>query len=168
VERHGGHIDVESEPGEGTVFRVELPMQSGADDEQAQQTVELPDGAHLLLVDDDERVRRASVSMLRYLGFDVVAAASGDEAVAAFERARSEGAPFAGVILDLTMVGGEDGVATLGRLRSIDPRVRALVSSGYSDGAESMDFAHYGFVGSLPKPYTIRQLTAALSQLLGD
>ena len=83
-----------------------------------------------------------------------------------FGRAYREGEPFDGVILDLTMVGSQNGIATLSRLRAIDPAVRALVSSGYSDGAEHRDFERHGFRGSLPKPYTVEQLTAALAELL--
>ena len=166
IERHGGHIDVESELGKGTTFHVELPVLSVTPELPRPRPSDLPHGTRVLLVDDDENVRQTGQAMLSHLGLEAVIASSGDEAVALFSQARREGAPFRGVILDLTMDGGPAGVATLERLRQVDPNVRAIVSSGYSEGAEYGDFEAHGFEGSLPKPYTLEALTAVLTKLL--
>src|SRR5207302_6110616 len=88
----------------------------------------------------------------------------GLEAVRTYERALRRGEHFQAVILDATIRGGMGGVATIERLRSIDPHVTAIICSGYSDQAALSEFLAYGFRGALPKPFTRRELADALQR----
>ncbi len=76
------------------------------------------------------------------------------------------GENFHAVILDATIRGGMGGLATIERLRSLDPHVTAIICSGYSDEAALAGFLQYGFRGTLPKPFTRRDLADALERAL--
>jgi DNA-binding NarL/FixJ family response regulator len=86
--------------------------------------------------------------------------------VAAFEQASAEGRPFDLVILDLTVAGGMGGVETLARLRALAPRVRAIATSGYSSGPVLAEPGAFGFIGTLPKPYTMADLAKVVEAAL--
>jgi DNA-binding NarL/FixJ family response regulator len=90
----------------------------------------------------------------------------GGEAIRIYERAVRKGESFRAVILDATVRGGLGGVETIARLRGIDPAVNAIICSGYSDEAALSQFLSYGFRGALPKPFTRRELAAALQKTL--
>jgi CheY-like chemotaxis protein len=100
--------------------------------------------------------------MLRKLGHEAEGAADGEEALARFRLARGAGAPFDAVILDLTVRGGMGGEETLRRLLQIDPSVKAIVSSGYSESAAIASHREYGFSAVLRKPYRVEDLALAL------
>jgi CheY-like chemotaxis protein len=104
--------------------------------------------------------------MLERLGFDVVGARDGDEAVVLFARSRGEGPPFDAVILDLTVPGGMGGQEAMRRLRELDPRVRAIVSSGYSNDPVMASFRDHGFAGVIAKPCRMEELGEALREVL--
>ncbi|MER3404267.1 MAG: hypothetical protein C4289_03075, partial [Chloroflexota bacterium] len=80
--------------------------------------------------------------------------------------AQEAGRPFDAVIMDLTVPGQMGGREAIERLRALDPDVRAIVSSGYSDDPVMGDYARYGFCGVLSKPYRAADLAAALAQAL--
>jgi CheY-like chemotaxis protein len=86
------------------------------------------------------------------------------EAVKVYERALRRGENFQAVILDATIRGGMGGLATMERLRSVDPNVNAIICSGYSDEAALSQFLAYGFRSALPKPFTRRELADALQR----
>ena len=86
----------------------------------------------------------------------------GVEAINTYERAMRRGENFQAVILDATIRGGMGGLATIARLRNIDPSVVAIICSGYSDEAALAEFLQYGFRGALPKPFTRRDLADVL------
>ena len=86
------------------------------------------------------------------------------EAVKLYERALRRGENYQVVILDATVRGGMGGVATIERLRGMDPNVNAIICSGYSDEAALSEFLAYGFRGALPKPFTRSELADALQR----
>jgi CheY-like chemotaxis protein len=104
-------------------------------------------------MDDQEELRRTLTLCLEELGHRVEQAANSDEACKRYEQALARNDPFDAVILDLTIVGGEGGVVTLDRLQAIDPKVRAIASSGYADSPVLAEYDRHGFVAVLPKPY---------------
>jgi CheY-like chemotaxis protein len=96
----------------------------------------------------------------------VETAADGVAALELYRSARERGEPFHLVMLDLTVPGGMGGMETLGKLREIDPAVRAIVSSGYSDEMAIGEYRAHGFVGMIPKPYRIDDCARILGEVL--
>ena len=98
----------------------------------------------ILVMDDEEMVRHILDKMLGHLGYKAKLARDGEEAIELFTSAQASGKAFDAVILDLTVPGGMGGTETMARLLEIDPRVKAIVSSGYSDDPIMAEFAKYG------------------------
>ena len=120
----------------------------------------------ILVMDDESAIRELTSQLLATMGYEVTAVPDGSEAVRIYERAVRKGEYFRAVILDATVRGGLGGVETIERLRNIDPEVNAIICSGYSDEAALSEFLSYGFRGALPKPFTRRELAAALQKAL--
>jgi len=115
-------------------------------------------------MDDEAAIRELTSQLLGTLGYEVTAVPDGLEAVKLYERALRRGENFHAVILDATIRGGMGGLATIGRLRRLDPQVIAIICSGYSDEAALSEFLAYGFRGALPKPFTRRELADVLQR----
>jgi PAS domain S-box-containing protein len=163
VRNHGGFIDVSSRLGEGSVFSVYLPASRGGEIPQPVPAVPGSVGrGRALVMDDDRLVRDVAAGMLAALGLAVTTAANGEEAIVLFGKARDEGRPFDIVFLDLTVKSGMGGEETVRRLLEVDPGVKAVVSSGYSDAAVLADHRSHGFSAALNKPYRIEDLRDCL------
>jgi CheY-like chemotaxis protein len=117
-------------------------------------------------MDDEAIVRSVARQLLTALGHEVDLAERGETALEKYRAAREAGRPFDIVILDLTIRGGMGGAETVRRLLEIDPGVKAVVSSGYSDDAVTAAFREHGFSAFLKKPYRLEDLKAALAALL--
>lgn len=166
VKKHGGLLLLESSSAEGSVFAFYLR----ASDKHATAGTEPRASGRpfhynhqrILVMDDEEAIRELTSQLLGTLGYEVTAVPDGMEAVRIYERALRKGEHFQAVILDATVRGGMGGVATIERLRSMDPKVNAIICSGYSDEAALSEFLAYGFRGALPKPFTRSELADAL------
>ena len=117
-------------------------------------------------MDDEDAIRELTSQLLGTLGYDVTAVPDGLEAVRVYEKALRRGEHYRAVILDATVRGGMGGVATIERLRDMDPQVNAIICSGYSDEAALAEFLAYGFRGALPKPFTRGELAETLQRAL--
>lgn len=106
--------------------------------------------------------------MLNRMGYEVVSTADGTETIDTFRQAINRGDPFDLVILDLTIPGGMGGAKVMPELIKLDPEVKAIVSSGYSNDPIMANYSEYGFCGIAPKPYTRQQLTELLGRVLND
>ena len=164
VRKHGGHISVESALSEGTTFHLWLPAASSAGQcstDKSSPCLRLSGRA--LVMDDEPSVRDMAAAMLRRLGLEVTVAADGAAVIEAYVAARSSGQSFSLVLLDLTVPGGMGGKEALAELLKIDPNVRAIVSSGYSNDPVMAHYREHGFQARVPKPYEFEQLAAAIT-----
>ena len=168
VTRHGGDIEVESKVGVGTEFRITLASveAEGESDSVDSQADPETTPCKVLIMDDDDMVREVMVAMLEALGHVVVESRHGQECIDAFQKATNESAPFDLVILDLTIVGGHDGIWAIERLRDLDPTVKALVSTGYNNAPVVASPSAHGFVGAVSKPTTLEELQASIQAAL--
>lgn len=161
VQAHGGAVTVESRLGQGSVFRVYLPVTTAAVPHPSERMVQTPEpagGGTILLVDDDEFLLMATGALLERMGFTLLTAKDGLEAVEVFQR---HGNDIRCVITDLTMP-RMDGWETLTALRQLAPTLPVILSSGY-DKAQVMSGPHPDFPqGFLSKPYSLQQLRDAL------
>jgi len=164
VRSHRGTLKVESEPGRGTTFRVMFPA-SAKTAAPAGSSGNAPPWCGtgtILLVDDEEAVRNVAGRMLERCGFAVLRASDGREAVELF---RARASDIVCVLLDLAMP-RMDGEETYRELRRIQPGVRVVLASGYSDPEIAQRFRGAGLAGFIAKPYRVEALSAKLREAL--
>ena len=119
----------------------------------------------ILILDDDLSICKIYTLMLNRLGVDVDTVVTGEEAVSRYVAAKDAGAPYAGVILDLTVQTGMGGLETLKHLRAIDPKVYAVVASGASRETISSQYREQGFTDALPKPFRLQDVSQCVENL---
>ena len=167
VRNHNGAVTLDSTPGEGTTATIYLPLSSAPVRRTPSGEIRLLGQVPgmvpklVLLVDDEQMIRSASRRLLVRLGFDVVVAESGPEALRLYEQRRAE---VALVLLDLSMP-GMDGVETLRRLLAIEARVKVLLCSGFSAERVPRDLLQSASIGFLRKPFELSDLTQQLRAL---
>ena len=196
IQRHGGSIRAESEPRHGTTFFVYLPASPTApgiqtrgantpvstipsmvtaapvsmdkaepvDARSREPRTEAP--RRILFMDDEEILQELVSAMLDYLGYEVTGVGDGEAAIAEYQRARAEDRPYAAVIVDLTVPGGMGGYEAVQKLRVLDPGVKAVVSSGYSNDPLLTNYREHGFSGFIAKPYQMAELDQTLREVI--
>ena len=133
VKKHGGLLTVQSEEGVGSIFEIYLPACQGRMTDKVETAGPGPMvPGRVLLMDDEAIICDVAGKMLESMGYQVTCVSCGEEAIDAFTKARQSAAPFDCVIMDLTIRGGMGGQEAIGKLREIDPHVKAVVSSGCS------------------------------------
>jgi len=167
INRHDGHITVESEVGKGTTFKIYLPATAEIPEKTAEREARPVGGSgRILVMDDEESLRKVAERMLQELGYGVHCVGDGAEAIAQYEQAKKSGQSFDAVIMDLTIPGGMGGKETIKKLLDIDPQAIAIVSSGYSSDPIMSNFKNFGFKGVVVKPYGIEDLSRILRDVL--
>jgi two-component system, cell cycle sensor histidine kinase and response regulator CckA len=167
IENHGGMIDVVSEVGYGSTFTIYLPAVSQVS--QAPKIADTPtDGMRrgsgtLLVVDDEAYILDAATALLEELGYRVIPASSGNQAIAVF---KDQAQHIDGVLLDMIMP-DLSGHHVLAELKRIDPTVKVIRCSGYSLSDMEVDSPFPESDGFIQKPYTIAELSATLDRVLG-
>ena len=124
--------------------------------------------SRVLLMDDELTVRDVCGRMLRSLGHQVAFAIDGEQALELYAHALAKKHPFDLVIMDLTVPGAMGGREATRRLIELDPDVQVVVSSGYSNDPIMADCESHGFRRAVQKPFLVRDLGEALSEVLGD
>ncbi len=169
VKKHGGHITVYSEVGKGTVFNIYLPASSIClEDVVYSREKEHQGRGRILIMDDQELILEIVRKMLKSMGYETTIATDGAQVIEIYKEAYQSGKPFDLVILDLTVPGGMGGARTIPGLLKIDPDVKAVVSSGYSNDSIMACYEDYGFCGVIPKPFTKTQLSDLLNKMFDE
>ncbi|MBN2079184.1 MAG: PAS domain S-box protein, partial [Spirochaetes bacterium] len=166
IKRHNGFITVDSSPKDGTVFTVILPAAKDPPP-QRDRPIAFPILRHgrVLVMDDEEMVLHVATRIIDRLGLTATTARNGSEAIELYRRGLDAGEPFDLVIMDLTVPGGMGGREAITLLKQIDPSVRAIVSSGYSNDPVMASFRDFGFLGVVAKPYSIEDLRDAIQRV---
>jgi PAS domain S-box-containing protein len=167
VRNHGGSLAVKSVLGEGSIFSLFLPAIPIQEmpQEVPDRHVKIGQGK-ILIMDDEIQIRKVLGEMVETCGYSYHTAKDGDEAMKVFCEARNTGSPFSAVILDLTIPGGLGGKEVIGRLLAIDPHVKAIVVSGYSNDPVLANYQEYGFKGRVAKPFNLVDLSVVLHSVL--
>ncbi len=169
LRNHDGFVTVESDLGVGSTFHVFLPaapMNKPAVEEAKVRP--RPEKGTVLVMDDEEILRNFLGELLDLLGYEVEFACHGLEAIDLYSEAKAAGTPFDCVLMDLTIPGGMGGKEAIQRLLEIDPDVKAIVSSGYSDDPVMAEPAKYGFVGVVAKPYDANLLGEVIHRVMTE
>ncbi len=163
VKNHNGFIEVESKKGVGTTFRIYLPASKSEVEKKAFDQEQVMKGPEtVLLVDDEDMIIEVGEEILKALGYGVVLAKSGEEAVDVYMETQGN---IDIVVLDMIMP-GMGGGETFDRLVEIDPEVKVLLSSGYSIDGLATDIMDRGCKQFIQKPFDIKELSRKLREVL--
>jgi two-component system cell cycle sensor histidine kinase/response regulator CckA len=167
VKNHDGHIEVESSPDEGTAFHIYLKASLKKASQQKTDPEHIYKGSgKILLMDDEEMIRDFGKELLLHLGYDVELAIDGEEAVKLYEAAQKNGVPFSAILMNITVPGGMGGKEAIEEILKIDPDVKAVVFSGYAQDPIMSNYKEYGFIGVVPKPYNVEEMSRELHRVL--
>jgi len=122
----------------------------------------------VLFMDDEKILCDVAEQIIRGIGYEPVIASHGNEAIALYRREKESGVRFEAAILDLTVKNGMGGKDTLPELLRIDPGIKAIISSGYTDNEIIEKHRDYGFVGAIAKPYKARELKELLEKVIWE
>jgi CheY-like chemotaxis protein len=163
IKSHGGVITVQSVKGQGTTFVIHLPASERRPEKEKTPISMLLQGHEtILLVDDEEMVLDVAVEMLKRLGYKILTAQSGQEALEIFKR-HKEAIDL--IVLDMIMP-GMSGSETYNLLKNILPDIKVLLSSGYSISGEATEILNRGCQGFIQKPFDIKQVSCKIRDIL--
>ena len=170
VKKHRGLITVKSEISTGTTCCIYLPASKKKILKKKESEKLLLAGKGKILVMDDEAIiTDVACEMLKHLGYEAAFARSGEDVLEIYKREKASGKSFDAVIIDLTIPGGMGGKETIRKLLEIDPDVKTVVSSGYSNDQIMADYRRYGFRDVLAKPYKLSELSETVHRVIkGD
>ena len=175
IKAHGGTLAIDSTPGTGTTIRATLPASAAPDKTEAPVPAGpsladsgRPPTRRVLVLEDEPLIRQLIISNLTAVGCEVTPTGEGTETVARYTEALLRGEPYDLVVMDLSIPGGMGGAQAMENIRQLDPGVRAIVSSGYSDDPIMARYADFGFRAVLPKPYQPGELRELVTSLLAE
>ena len=163
IKNHGGFINVYSEKGHGATFNIYLPASKEEVIEEKKQAGDLLMGSEtVLFIDDEDMIIEVAGELFEYLGYKVLIAGSGKEAVEIYEENKER---IDIVILDMIMPDMSGG-DTYDRLKEINPRVKVLLSSGYGIDGQATEILDRGCNGFIQKPFKMKDLSQKLREIL--
>jgi two-component system cell cycle sensor histidine kinase/response regulator CckA len=164
VKNHGGHIRLlQSSPDQGTTFAVYLPANTKPTGKVKEVAPKVSQGAGcILVVDDEELLRDVAGRLLRKLGYDVLTACDGEDAVSVYTKNLKK---VDAVIVDMIMP-KMAGAECFRALKGLNPEVKAILSTGYSLNESAQNLLDEGMAGFIQKPYQLGQLSEVLTQIL--
>jgi CheY-like chemotaxis protein len=163
VKNHDGAIDFNSQLGQGTTFYIYLPASDAAAVKPSQTSTDLSAGTEtILLVDDEEVIVTVNQPMLEKLGYTVMTASGGREAIAVFDANQDR---IDMVILDMIMP-DLGGGAVFDHLKSARPDIKVLLSSGYSISGQAEEILSRGCAGFIQKPFNLTMLSQKIREIL--
>ena len=167
VQKHGGAIAVKSEVGRGTTFDIYLPaarkLRGG---EKAPMPPSETRHGRVLVMDDEEGVRKVLGQTLEGMGHSAEMAEDGLKAIEIYKKAKSLGRHFDVVLLDLTIREGMGGQEAIQALLKIDPAVKAIAMSGYIESPVILEPGRHGFKAALEKPFDAGKLQEILALVM--
>ncbi len=172
MNKHSGRITVDSQVGVGTTFSLwwpARPMVGRPSTNSAVRTSETPTvstALRLLVMDDDEAIRRTTGRMLERMGHVVTLTCNGDEAIARYREALEQKEPYDVALLDLTVRGGKGGKEAIQEIRAIDPQARIIICSGYTEDPIMKASGESGVTGRIAKPFLRPQLQQELARVM--
>ncbi len=173
VKKHNGYLTVSPLGDKGAVFTILMPALQELSKTTAETSARLKAKAEMkkarvLLMDDDEEILQSLNENLVEEGYLVNTSLNGEDAFRLYKACLESGTPFDVVVLDLIVPGGLGGAETIKRISEIDPGVRAIVSSGYSNDPIMSEHQKFGFSGVIAKPYEIKTLCEIIDALCGE
>lgn len=165
--KHNGAVTAESVPGKGTTVHVYLPLLVPA---KVRRVPEAPQRVSpkgkILFMDDEKIIRDIAQQIINRLGYEAVLAENGLEAIDLYIKEQQSGGRFEVVILDLTVKRGAGGKEAMTELLRIDPEVKAIISSGYTNDSAIARYSDFGFVGAITKPYKANDLKELIERVV--
>jgi CheY-like chemotaxis protein len=168
LKENNGLIFCKSRPGFGTTFHMHFPAAKKHKDEYHKDRNTTKKGKTILVMDDELVVRNAAGKALMAIGYNVVFAKEGLQAIKLYKNALESGKPFDAVILDLTIHSGMGGKEAVTKLLEIDPYSKVIVSSGYVHDPVMIRYKEFGFKGVITKPFLVQELHRILDSVLND
>lgn len=168
IQKHNGLITVDSLPGKGTTFNIYLPASLNQNVGGTNELAFLRGSGRVLVIDNEQSILDIAREILHYLGYEVQVSPTSKAACLKFQNARGSAQSFDVVITDLTFPGEISGVEVLKNLKEIDPMIKVIVSSGYSNDSVMADFKSLGFSGVIIKPYNISELSQVLKEVFSS
>jgi CheY-like chemotaxis protein len=165
ITAHGGYIDVESKEGQKTMFSIYLPASIKKVEGDVRTFDQLINGTGtVLLVDDEEAILEVGKELLEAIGYRVIIAKNGEEALEVYKRRKDD---IDIVLLDISMP-GIGGGETYNRLKEINSDIKVLLSSGFSIDGEAYQILGRGCNGFIQKPFKMNELSGKLNEILGE
>ena len=159
IKKHDGHIDVESEEGKGTTFNILLPVSKEKTEiSKSLKASEHAGTGNVLIMDDEDFIREIAGEMLSQMGYSVIKAGDGEEALKLCREFSEAGNPVIAAILDLTIPGGRSGRDVIDEMRKVCPHMPVFASSGFSEDEIMLHPVDSGFTDSISKPYRKEEL----------